>query len=711
MSQKDYIFKENYNEKVLTLTSDYSNSLKEKELKYFKKDLYNILLEINNKKLRTFKSLCKKLDSMLKHSEKLYKELPLSDKIEGIDTLLKSYKELEKFLNTYHKREEISENVIEIRKSAKKKRAKIETEIQAKKTEHAYRNKLIKKDFISSQWSGYKKLLDEDISFLREVKKAIRRHFKINVNSNFEIYEYLIKIIKARKSIIDILRARIGKKKTNLNEKTHKPETLLPEMRHFSFAGFFSYILLNSDLLIESKNKSCIIKLDINKFYKNFFRLFSKSDKNFNIKQKVLKFDKNLFVPTLLGTDKVHSLKYLFDKTEVGILSYKEVQTNNIIDLDLELKHIKKLRSKPDEPKTTLFVKHQSKVLIKLNIKKIILNLFRELYPPDQEVLIDTQLRKIKKTKNSPDQEVSIDTQVRKIKKSKISHRIVKKSHIKVVATVVVIILTGLIIYAFYFSNLPSVVYIQKYDSVKIQYAAWESDERKNYNVLDPLYDDTIWVTMVPITENDTTGLILGLYDNLLGKGISFESGLLWLDKCIDQDRNGIDDLTGAVALSYGNSSDLYFNTSLMIEFKVLGIQKALQSSPNSEILDRVLPIVVGVFVVILIGIVIFESGVLVRNYRRARKIKLRDFPELKYSVRENILKYGLLALIIPSIPIIVLFSVNERVPLSHFDLLIEYYPGTLEIIITLIVVLWIVTIPLFLFFFKMIKRKRDKRE
>ena len=216
---------------------------------------------------------------------------------------------------------------------------------------------------------------------------------------------------------------------------------------------------------------------------------------------------------------------------------------------------------------------------------------------------------------------------------------------------------------------------------------------------------------MVPITENDTTGLILGLYDNLLGKGMSFESGLLWLDKCIDQDRNGIDDLTGNIALTYGNSSDLYFNTSLMIEFKVLGIQKAPISSPNSDLFNRILPIVIGIFVFILIGIVIFESGVLMRNYRRARKIKLRDFPKLKYSVRENILKYGLLALIVPSIPIIVLFSVNERVPLSHFDLLIEYYPVMLQLIITLIVVIWIVVIPLYLFFFKMIKRKREKRK
>ncbi|MBA7702118.1 hypothetical protein ES703_110875 [subsurface metagenome] len=39
---------------------------------------------------------------MLKHSEKLYKKLPISEKIEGMDTLMKSHKELVKFLNMYH---------------------------------------------------------------------------------------------------------------------------------------------------------------------------------------------------------------------------------------------------------------------------------------------------------------------------------------------------------------------------------------------------------------------------------------------------------------------------------------------------------------------------------------------------------------------------------------------------------------------------------
>ena len=140
-----------------------------------------------------------------------------------------------------------------------------------------------------------------------------------------------------------------------------------------------------------------------------------------------------------------------------------------------------------------------------------------------------------------------------------------------VIVFVIFILIMGLTL-PFLFRSQSTV--IQKYDLVKIDYQMWESDSRKNYNILDPLYDDIIWITMIPITENSTSGLILGLYDNLLASQRYYKSELIWLDRCIDQDRNGIDDLSGKLALSFGNSTDLYFNTHLMIKFEVLDIQK-----------------------------------------------------------------------------------------------------------------------------------------
>jgi len=83
-----------------------------------------------------------------------------------------------------------------------------------------------------------------------------------------------------------------------------------------------------------------------------------------------------------------------------------------------------------------------------------------------------------------------------------------------------------------------------------------------------------VLLNVTPITEDSEDGLILGLYNELLGKGLNYDSGLIWLNKCVDQDRNGIDDNTGQLALTYGNSSDMYFDTCLMIQFRVIDFQK-----------------------------------------------------------------------------------------------------------------------------------------
>lgn len=100
----------------------------------------------------------------------------------------------------------------------------------------------------------------------------------------------------------------------------------------------------------------------------------------------------------------------------------------------------------------------------------------------------------------------------------------------------------------------------------------WESDYAQGYDPLNPLIDETIVVMIIPITEDKNNGLILGLFNNIIGKILFYESSYIWLERCIDQDRNGVDDITGEPALSYGNSSDQYFSMCLMIKFKILSI-------------------------------------------------------------------------------------------------------------------------------------------
>jgi len=118
---------------------------------------------------------------------------------------------------------------------------------------------------------------------------------------------------------------------------------------------------------------------------------------------------------------------------------------------------------------------------------------------------------------------------------------------------------------------------VEKYDLVTIDYRMWESDYAQDYDPFNPLIDETIVVTTIPITEDKNNGLILGLFNNIIGKKLFYESDFIWLDKCIDQNRDGIDDIIAdKAALTYGNSTDQYFNTCLMIKFKILSIQKPI---------------------------------------------------------------------------------------------------------------------------------------
>lgn len=137
----------------------------------------------------------------------------------------------------------------------------------------------------------------------------------------------------------------------------------------------------------------------------------------------------------------------------------------------------------------------------------------------------------------------------------------------------VIVLITGLIFLGVFLSK-SSQTLVEKYDLVTLDYQMYESDYTESFDPLSPLIDEVIVLTVIPISEDKFNGLILGLYNNLIWKKVFYESEYILLERCIDQDRNGVDDLTGEPALSYGNSSDQYFNIFLMIKFKILSIQK-----------------------------------------------------------------------------------------------------------------------------------------
>ncbi|GAH54192.1 unnamed protein product, partial [marine sediment metagenome] len=247
---------------------------------------------------------------------------------------------------------------------------------------------------------------------------------------------------------------------------------------------------------------------------------------------------------------------------------------------------------------------------------------------------------------------------------------IVKKYHLKTIIPVIgfCLIFVSLIMI---FSNDSHIV--GKYDDVKIEYTVWVSNEDEDYNPLNPILDTTIWVIMIPITDDSTSGLILGLYNNLIKKELYFESELIWLNRCIDQDRDGIDDFTGNLALTYGNSSDLYFDTCLMIQFKVLDILKG-SGTPIDwswsgfnqffQILsDKFLFNINIMFPVLLLSSTILLTFMVDFISRHPIKIEMR-------AVLRGVFKYGLMIGVVYAIPYIIFGMVNLTLTPEELSLL-----------------------------------------
>ena len=71
----------------------------------------------------------------------------------------------------------------------------------------------------------------------------------------------------------------------------------------------------------------------------------------------------------------------------------------------------------------------------------------------------------------------------------------------------------------------------ERYDLITIDYQIRESDHAKNFDPLNPILDEVLVSTMIPLTEDPEKGLILGVYNNVIGKTLYHESDLIWLDK------------------------------------------------------------------------------------------------------------------------------------------------------------------------------------
>jgi len=123
---------------------------------------------------------------------------------------------------------------------------------------------------------------------------------------------------------------------------------------------------------------------------------------------------------------------------------------------------------------------------------------------------------------------------------------------------------------------------IQDRSQAKLSYTMWEYRKGTEldpalYQTYVPIINETVWVDVFRRTkEYPDRGLVLGFYEPLLEHEKGYESDLVLLAPCLDEDLNGVDDETGGKAKSYGLPSDQFYNKSLVLTFKVLDVDNSL---------------------------------------------------------------------------------------------------------------------------------------
>ena len=401
---------------------------------------------------------------------------------------------------------------------------------------------------------------------------------KISQLGDFSLKNNLLRAISIRKQInkillerqidlIDLKKLGRGEGRIGLIDEVFSNATAQFSKVPFSHLNFLFYILLRSNInltiaKIQRENASqleLVVKLDENRAYRAFFDYFwlkfaesekfvseSKSKSENLIKLKLdfsSKKKNNNFVSC-----KIENLR---ERREGSALP----EDNNFKEINFETRFFDNVK---------VFIRDFSKNLFEHEIKEEInlckirfAEIFKRLW---KQFLNESPL---------PLQEVKKRVKPKKSRGNEAYRESMKK--IVVVVSIIVLIAFGVVFGSMFFN---SVFTVDKYDTVKIDYIVWESDQAHAYDLIHPLFDDVVLLNVTPITENSEDGLILGLYNELIGKGLNYDSGLVWLNKCVDQDRNGFDDNTGQLALSYGNSSDMYFNTCLMLQFRILDLQK-----------------------------------------------------------------------------------------------------------------------------------------
>ena len=251
----------------------------------------------------------------------------------------------------------------------------------------------------------------------------------------------------------------------------------------------------------------------------------------------------NFFDATSKGSEKLLNFEDLgeFDESRLLNPNIKKERLNKIIEKIT--KHNNKLVETRDVGKGFCF---------KLNFQEAIKAIWNDF-------------------KNHAEEEIEEERRVKRIKSEK--ERAKKKIPVRLTISVVGVVCLAILLIIAFISIVPTPLVVEEYDRVKIRYTAWKGSDYY------PIINQTLWVNMTQINDTaadgENNGIILGLYNNLLCKELYYESDVIYLPACVDNDLDGYDDISGEPALSFGKSNMQYYNTDLKIKFKVLDIEKS----------------------------------------------------------------------------------------------------------------------------------------
>ncbi|KKM92485.1 hypothetical protein LCGC14_1217910, partial [marine sediment metagenome] len=658
------------------------NDLKKEKIRAYQRVIHKYKRDFNDFKDILQKSGDKYSRLPLKIIDKKQEE-QINFKITSLTKHLKQFKqkrELGKMASfTSMSHSEKIEEIKETRKTLKKVQSELEHGLKKDKKEiQTYNNKIIR-SFVEEEWPIYEQFFTAHTIFygilFEVVESFLEEELELQIGdySKYSLKKDLLTLVLHKQRFIIKLKEKAAQFKNEFLKKISDWNVdYIP----------FPSIFYKSGMKINTTGSDITVSINPKKVYKNVFNALSQRyGKIFRLK-KPINIDKEGYLITV----------FYHTGFMMGIVSLLR-NSNSKIEEDFT-RYIK-------------YKKINGKACFKIEFKDLADSLFCD-WKSQRKRSQEREPESDYTPEKSPKEHHYIQGLRKKIKESQNFRKIHPKISISIVVGII------FVIFSFFFFNSPKIPVVGKNDSVKIDFIAWESDEEENYDVLDPLIDITVWVLMVPITENASTGLVLGLYNNLLNKQQYFNSELVWLNKCIDQNRDGIDDNTGQPALTYGNSTDQYFNTYLMIQFKILDIQKPSQQpsvfNPNPWISFLIIFLGIGIIVIFIGGALIIAIS-FGGKYREKKRLSPITVPDNRtYPLKIKLMKYGLLILFLLGVSSITLATIHAVTPFSHLYYLSKFNPFVYPVLAILFALINIVFIPVYLVLFKKIHKIVQKK-